>query len=139
MKIPELAETGRHHCQLFGGKQNVAHQTDGRRSAVVEGQAPASKLRVFSLEEAEAAERAGIDIISVTYDLISTRVSRRGAELLCHSRRRAGQDGCHHRRNPAHGGEVARGQRRREYIARQACRRSGGCATSTFRCAAMSG
>ncbi len=29
-----------------------------------------SKLRVFSLEEAEAAERASIDIISVTYDMI---------------------------------------------------------------------
>jgi len=29
-----------------------------------------SKLRVFSLEEAEAAERAGIDMISVTYDVM---------------------------------------------------------------------
>ena len=36
----------------------------------LKGKQQLSKLRVFSLEEAEAAERAGIDIISVTYDLI---------------------------------------------------------------------
>ncbi|TIT85941.1 MAG: 3-methyl-2-oxobutanoate hydroxymethyltransferase, partial [Mesorhizobium sp.] len=36
----------------------------------LKGKRQLSKLRVFSLEEAEAAERAGIDIISVTYDLI---------------------------------------------------------------------
>ncbi|PBB97729.1 3-methyl-2-oxobutanoate hydroxymethyltransferase [Mesorhizobium sp. WSM3862] len=36
----------------------------------LKGKRQLSKLRVFSLEEAEAAERAGIDIISVPYDLI---------------------------------------------------------------------
>jgi len=36
----------------------------------LKGKRQLSKLRVFSLEEAEAAERAGIDIISVTYDLL---------------------------------------------------------------------
>ncbi|TIU76645.1 MAG: 3-methyl-2-oxobutanoate hydroxymethyltransferase, partial [Mesorhizobium sp.] len=37
---------------------------------LLKGKRQLSKLRVFSLEEAEAAERAGIDIISVPYDLI---------------------------------------------------------------------
>ncbi|RJT42380.1 3-methyl-2-oxobutanoate hydroxymethyltransferase [Mesorhizobium waimense] len=36
----------------------------------LKGERQLSKLRVFSMEEAEAAERAGIDIISVPYDLI---------------------------------------------------------------------
>ncbi|TIU94477.1 MAG: 3-methyl-2-oxobutanoate hydroxymethyltransferase, partial [Mesorhizobium sp.] len=36
----------------------------------LKGKRQLSKLRVFSLEEAEAAERAGLDIISVPYDLI---------------------------------------------------------------------
>ena len=36
----------------------------------LKGKRQLSKLRVFSLEEAEAAERASIDIISVTYDMI---------------------------------------------------------------------
>ncbi|MDX8519679.1 3-methyl-2-oxobutanoate hydroxymethyltransferase [Mesorhizobium dulcispinae] len=36
----------------------------------LKGKRQLSKLRVFSLEEAEAAERAGIDIISVPYDLM---------------------------------------------------------------------
>src|SRR5438445_2581491 len=36
----------------------------------LKGKHQLSKLRVFSLEEAEAAERAGIDMISVTYDVM---------------------------------------------------------------------
>ncbi|RWE27122.1 MAG: 3-methyl-2-oxobutanoate hydroxymethyltransferase [Mesorhizobium sp.] len=36
----------------------------------LKGKRQLSKLRVFSLEEAEAAERAGIDLISVPYDLM---------------------------------------------------------------------
>ena len=36
----------------------------------LKGKRQLSKLRVFSLEEAEAAERAGIDLISVPYDVM---------------------------------------------------------------------
>ncbi|AZO20592.1 3-methyl-2-oxobutanoate hydroxymethyltransferase [Mesorhizobium sp. M1E.F.Ca.ET.045.02.1.1] len=36
----------------------------------MKGKRQLSKLRVFSLEEAEAAERAGIDLISVPYDVM---------------------------------------------------------------------
>lgn len=36
----------------------------------MKGKRQLSKLRVYTLEEAEAAERAGIDIVSVTYDVL---------------------------------------------------------------------
>ena len=94
-------------------------------------------LRVETLDEAEAAEAAGVDLVSVPPALLGPAF-REAAPSVCLSRSRIWRSASRPTNISAPPSRRSRPEATRS-IARQACRPCGACATRAFRSAAIVG